>query len=389
MGKVNLKLTFDPECPFGSDPWDEAFVYLDEQHANPTDPSFAVGLLMTPTQVPPALCAEAIGRLPSTNRASVRGFFHAVDDGKEAQTSFADAIGKHLTSAEFFAFRWSSAKEPERVRPDDELHMQVAALVLDHARSVVRGHIHIEYASGPTISLAPFAEWLNENEEVRLQSFVRSGGKLPARFPPFSVREGRPEASAGLQVADALLWNHRRVRAGKRSKLPCKDFFERTVFRETARWNEESGPMEKWSYCRAAPAPLARRPFGRTPDDWNGFGSLVIGIEKAVHDVARLRSAPPHVAHLMSRVRAASDALRDQPSVSPESQQEALRVFLMLVDTFPLYDETAATQQVAADAAGVASSMFDPRDPGTVMRLDRWADYRTSATPAVLGWRVH
>jgi len=156
---ISLSMNFDSEARFGPS-WDEAFVYLDEQHPSDTDPSFAVGLLMAPAPIAEAVTAEALGLLPASNRAKLRGCFHAVDDGKEAQTAFANAIRAHVTPAEFFAFRWTPANEKGRVRPPHELHMQVAALVLDHARSVVRGHINIEFASGPTISLEPFETWL-------------------------------------------------------------------------------------------------------------------------------------------------------------------------------------------------------------------------------------
>jgi hypothetical protein len=189
-----------------------------------------------------------------------------------------------------------------------------------------------------------------------------------------------------LQVSDALLWNHRRVRAGKKRKLPCKDFFERTKLVEHARWHQDGGPMEKWSYAHAPPPPVVRRPFGQMPSDWDNFIGLLFGIENAVHQVARLEATPAHVAHLLPRVRRASEAMRGQHGASLEAQQELLRVFLLLVDTLPLYSDDAVNQQLAANAAVVACSMFELRDFGTVSRLDRWADARRAITPAELGW---
>ncbi len=382
---INLVVNFDL-AGTSSPPWPEAFVYLDEQHPSVEDPSFAVGLLMMPAPLGIDICSSALRRLPSTNKAVVRRYFHAVHDGKDAQTVFANAIAGAVTSAEFFAFRWTSSNEP-LVSRDGELHMHVAALVLDHAQSVVRGQIHVEFARGPTIAIESFRRWLAEHDEVRLQSFVRMGARIPARFPPFSVVESEPERSAGIQVADALLWNHRRVRAGMRLRLPCRNFFERTGFVQRAQWSEQNGPMEKWSYGVHPPVSVASRPFGRMPEDWAAFNRLAVGVERAVHDVARLAAAPRHIVHLMQRVRAASDALRGRPRVACEQQQELLRMFLMLVDTLPLYDGSAERQQLAADAAAVAASMFDLSDGAAISRLDRWADVRTAVDPIAVGWR--
>src|SRR5690242_1402368 len=103
---IQMKMFFPLDRHPPAEAWEEAFVYLDEQHPTPEDESFAIGLLMMPCPLPQAIIEGALRSLPRGSNAVRRGYFHAIDDGRDAQTALADAIGTHMNAAEFRAFRW-------------------------------------------------------------------------------------------------------------------------------------------------------------------------------------------------------------------------------------------------------------------------------------------
>ncbi|XXX74131.1 hypothetical protein WMF30_41450 [Sorangium sp. So ce134] len=380
---LQLKMSFPFEERRSPQAWDEAFVYLDEQHPNPDDNSFAVGLLMTPRPLPRAMIDDAMHALPMQSNAVKRGYFHAMIDGRDAQTALADAFGAHASAAEFHAFRWISAKEETREWSPNERHMHVASLVLCRACSIVRSAIHVEYAAGPTIKLEEFRAWMKEHDDVRLRTMILQGGAVPTRFPKLDVSESTPAASPGIQAVDLLLWHQRRLRA--RLKTKCRDLLKRAHLEEDMRWSQDDGPMESWMFTRDSPIHLVHRPGGRMVNEWNRWASLLIGIERVVHDAARLQPSPVHIAHLMPRVRTASTSLRGYLGADLDRLREFLRVFLILADTLPICDDDFEAQQTAADAIRVATSMDDLRLAECVSRLGWWVTFRRT-NQTQLGW---
>jgi hypothetical protein len=214
---VTIELFFSSNRSPSIDPWDEGFVYLDEQHPNPVDTSFAVGMLMTPVPVPPTVVSDALAALAPGDNVKRRGYFHAKDDGRSAQTALANAIGNHLPAAQFEAFRWTPERAQSRHQDLSfkDRHNHVAALVVGHACAVVRSAVHVEFASGPSIALPAFEQWMHQQTEVRLQTMILQGGAIPMRFPLITIQESTPARSPGIQAVDLLLWHHRRLRARK------------------------------------------------------------------------------------------------------------------------------------------------------------------------------
>ena len=380
---MKMHFPFEPRPPGKA--WEEAFVYLDEQHPNPKDQSFAIGLLMTPTPLPRAMIDGALGTLPPPTNAKKRGYFHAVADGRDAHAALADALGTHAIAAEFHAFRWIPAREGTRVWSATERHMHVASLVLGRACSIARSNIHVEYAAGPTITLDAFRSWMKEQDDMRLQTMVQQGGAIPTRFPKVNVMESTPAASPGIQAVDLLLWHQRRLRA--RMKTKGRDLLERAHLREDMRWDQTDGPMENWMFTRSSPTHIAHRPSGRVVNEWNRWANLLIGAESLVHRIAQLQSPPMHVVHLIPRVRAASTALHGRLGVSLDQLREFLLVFLLLADTLPIYNDDDEAKQTAADAIRVATTMVSPHLLECVSRLDRWVEYREE-NQNQLGWNA-
>lgn len=362
-------------------PWEAAYAYLDEQHPTPEDPTFAVGVLLVPQPLSTALIAEALNALPASSSVRTRGgWFHAKDDGRDAQRALAEAFARHTQAAEFHSFRWDPRRE-QRAGPSsqEERHMHVAALALGHACEVARSAINVEYASGPTIDLPRFQAWMAEQQDVRLRTMLMQKGAVPMRFPRVDISECDARRSAGIQVADLILWHERRRRA--RLDPRCRDLLIRAKLRDEMSWKQDDGPMETSLLGRKAPGRVTYRPPARPPETWAAFAQAVVGIERAVHEIATL--PPAHVAHLVDRIRRASAAMDGYLGTDLERLRELLRVFLMLVDTVPLYGDTNA--QTASDFVWVATSMNDLRLPECVSRLDQWVEIR-SLTVGGLGW---
>src|SRR5690348_6321406 len=126
---IDLRLAFHlDDAP--TDAWDFAYAYLDEQHPTPEDPSFGVVVLLVPDAIDSSLVTDALAKLPRSSTARRRGWFHAKDDGRDAQRVLADALGAHIRAAQVHLYRWDSRRANGRPGPQsaEELHMHVASL---------------------------------------------------------------------------------------------------------------------------------------------------------------------------------------------------------------------------------------------------------------------
>lgn len=380
MGTLTLSVGPDD---IQSAPWEEAHAYLDEQHPSPEDDSFAVGVLLVPAPIEARSIATAIASLRAPSSTAQRGWFHAVRDGRDAQSALADMIGSEIPALEFRAFRWVPTRQ-QRPGPTNERerHFHVAALALGRAPQVVRGRIHVHVASGPTFDLVEFREWMRTQDDVRLNAMVLEGGKFSRRFPAFEIHEV-PGSNPGVQVADLLLWHLRRERSRLKPRK-CKDLRSRAKLLDQVAWVSEDSPMEFADLARASPAPVALRPGPRPWNHIEQFAEAVITIERIVHVLGR-DEFPPHVSHLRPRVRAAADALDSNHRPTLDMLRELLRAFLLLVDTAPLHDHSNA--QRFANLVGVAVGMLDLRSTSAVSCLDLWSELRY-LNSSILGWQT-
>ena len=206
-------------------------------------------------------------------------------------------------------------------------------------------------------------------------------GKMPMRFPRLEITEVTPANSPGVQVADLLLWHQRRLKARKGPR--CRDLLKRAGLVGETSWTGDDSPMEYFEYSRRPPATVIQRPNPRPVEDRSSFASMVCAIERSVHGFACAPDVPDRLLHLLPRARAISATLDGSVHVDHQQLRELARVFLMLVDTEPLYDDQTA--QDAADVIGIAVSVHDLRLAECIDRLGRWLEIRR-LNPEHLGW---
>lgn len=378
---LRMKFAFPPVDEQGP-PWDLAHLYLDEQHPTPEDSTFAVGVLCVPEPVPDDVIRDALESLPSSSTARARGFFHAKDDGPDAQRALAKSFGGWVKSAEFRAFRWTpAAQRSAGPATEVERHMHVASLAAGEAFECARYGLTIEVASGPTVEIDRFRSWFREHTNVRLGVAAAYGGQMPMRFPDVQVRELPAAHSPGVQVADLLLWHERRLRAGLKPR--CKDLIARMRLNREMDWQQEDGPMETAVLGLVVPRRLAQRPSKERDLSWAHFEEYVVAIEQEIHNLAKMDPPPRNIAHLGEHIRAVSQSLRGTVVTNLETLARFAATFLLVVDTTPLYDPTSA--QHASNAAGVAAGLIDLRAVETISRMDRWIRVRR-VRQGELGW---
>jgi hypothetical protein len=329
------------------------YAYCDETaFESPMGQTYGTGILLTEEPISSAIIDRAMAALRvdpekddvRDDRTIARGYFHASEDSKNAHSPLCRAITSELEGLFIYEHTRSEPSRLVRYRrePGANDHFSTTfgyALLnaMQHARD-----LEIVVERRGTITEGTVLRII----ESLFQAVERSIYELPdipSSFPRCSVRIlGKDEP--GIQVTDFLLWANNRAVSTK------ADCVWRDRLRSTFSMShsiqgtpETGGDM---AFKRHITSPLTFYPSAALPTgdpEGDEFWRSVALAENVLRQVAA-QELPPHVGHLVQRLKNTIRALDAGSTVTQATMDEAARLYIRLFDTLPITLGLAETE---------------------------------------------
>lgn len=340
-------------------PSEELWIYVDESQAPSAGAAekgkpFRIGVLAASVSIEDEVSQRALSALdddPDTrgnvkDKATLsRRYFHASADSPNAHSHIARAIQAHAINGEFHDFQWHFGRQGQVQLTEAQLHREALSLALIPYLQDGYTKIHLIIAERRGSFFKHDVDgWLVKQEEMRLAAFA-THPDIPSRFPQI-VPEVTTGAHPGVQVCDFMLWAVQR--ADYRVDGSChgnSDWCSRVSLRRSTASEDQGSPMTDSTFVLndgLVPPPHTYLDWQDLPEPGQSYGPR--DLEPAIHEIEALvekafqeaSRGNARIVHHLDRLLPAASALRGE--LSNEDVRTIGNAFLLVCDTFPLYD---------------------------------------------------